>query len=178
MALVLNGSGSITGLSAGGLPDASITTDELANASVTAVKLAAGVGGKVLQVVQNTYSVETTSTSSSFVSTGLSASITPSSSSSKVLVMAATSGRSGYTNIMTIFRGTVSGTNLGNGNSGMVLLYTGGEIRGQVALQYLDSPATTSSQTYTLGMRSSNGTGIYAQENNGQAVMILMEIAA
>ena len=44
-------------------------------------------GGKILQVVNATYSTQTTSSSSTYADTGLSASITPSSSSSKVLVI-------------------------------------------------------------------------------------------
>ena len=46
-----------------------------------------GAGGKVLQVVNATYSTSTTITSSSYTDTGLSASITPSSATSKVLVL-------------------------------------------------------------------------------------------
>ena len=181
----------ISQINTNSIASGAVSAADLASGSVGATQLAstldltgktvtlpAGVGGKVLQVVQNTYAVETTSTSISYVSTGLSGSITPSSSSSKILIIAYTGARTTYTNILTLFRGTVSGTNLGNGNSGMVLMYTGGDIRSTASVQYLDSPATTSSQTYTLAMRSSNGTTIIAQENNGQAGIILMEIAA
>lgn len=54
MPLTLNGTGSITGLSAGGLPDSCITTDDLAANSVTSAKLASGIGIKLLQVVRAT----------------------------------------------------------------------------------------------------------------------------
>ena len=40
MAITINGTGTITGLTAGGLPDGSIATDDLANNAVTAGKLA------------------------------------------------------------------------------------------------------------------------------------------
>jgi hypothetical protein len=40
MAIVINGSGSITGISAGGLPDSSVTADDIASGAVTATKLA------------------------------------------------------------------------------------------------------------------------------------------
>jgi hypothetical protein len=42
MAITINGTGSITGISAGGYPDGSITTDDLAANAVTAAKLATG----------------------------------------------------------------------------------------------------------------------------------------
>ena len=59
-----------------------------ANSSATnGVEWAAVSGGKVLQVVQGTSSTQTTITSTSYSDTGLSASITPSSSSSRILVL-------------------------------------------------------------------------------------------
>ena len=51
MAISIDGTGTITGISVGGLNDSIITSSELANAAVTSAKLASGVGGKVLQVV-------------------------------------------------------------------------------------------------------------------------------
>ncbi len=39
MAMTLSGDGTITGLSAGGLPDSSIVTADIANAAITAAKL-------------------------------------------------------------------------------------------------------------------------------------------
>jgi hypothetical protein len=45
MPITIDGSGSITGLSAGGLPDLSVTTDEIAAAAVTAPKLSSAQSG-------------------------------------------------------------------------------------------------------------------------------------
>ena len=50
MAITINGTGTITGLTAGGLPDGSITTDDIAANAVTAAKLATGARGKLLQI--------------------------------------------------------------------------------------------------------------------------------
>jgi hypothetical protein len=44
-------------------------------------------GGKVLQVVEGTYSTATSNTTTSYADTGLSASITPSATTSKILVI-------------------------------------------------------------------------------------------
>jgi len=78
MPITLNGSGTVTGISAGGLPDGCITAAELAS----------GVGGKILQVVQTTKTdVFTTTTTSYSDITGMSANITMTSSSNKVLIL-------------------------------------------------------------------------------------------
>ena len=78
MPIAINGSGSITGISAGGLPDGIIQ----------AADLASGVGGKILQVVSS-HKVDLFSTTSpSFVDiTGLSRTITPIAASSKINII-------------------------------------------------------------------------------------------
>jgi hypothetical protein len=48
MAITINGSGTITGVSAGGLPDGSVTTDDIASAAVTDAKIASGVSSSKL----------------------------------------------------------------------------------------------------------------------------------
>ena len=75
MAITINGSGTITGVSAGGLPDGIIAADELAS----------GVGGKVLQVVQGLSTSSVSNATTTFTS-AVSVAITPSSTSSKILV--------------------------------------------------------------------------------------------
>ena len=52
-----------------------------------------GAGGKVLQVVQTTYSTVTGISNTSYIDSGITASITPSSTSSKILVIVSISGR-------------------------------------------------------------------------------------
>ena len=77
MPVVINGSGTVTGISAGGLPDGIIQ----------AADLASGVGGKILQVIQTVKKDKTTIQSASLTDiTGMSVTITPSSASSKVLI--------------------------------------------------------------------------------------------
>ena len=46
MPIAINGSGTLTGISVGGLPDGIVDADMLAANAVTAGKLASGVGGK------------------------------------------------------------------------------------------------------------------------------------
>jgi hypothetical protein len=93
MPIAINGSGTVTGISVGGLPDGIVDADMLASNAVTAGKLASGVGGKVLQVVydQKTDTASNdlaTATWWSIYNAGLQVSITPSSASNKILLMA------------------------------------------------------------------------------------------
>jgi|688.fasta_scaffold236697_2 hypothetical protein len=136
---------------------------------------------KVLQVVQATFGTATTTTSTSYVTTGLNATITPSSTTSKILVMVTVPARNANSNgagYFTIFRGTVAGTNL-LGSFGFSGVYSSGLTRCTVASNYLDSPATISAQTYTVGMKAeSASSAIIAQEDSMTSTMTLLEISA
>jgi hypothetical protein len=161
-----------------------VTSSYLLDGSVTKAKMAASgawaPAGTVLQVVQGTYATSTSSTSASWVTTGLTASITPSSSSSKILAIATVSARnnSGNNGVQfTIFRGTTSGTNLGSASEGFGNFATTGDLYSPVTMQFLDSPSTTSSQTYTVAMYVRGGTTGFAQNGNAPSVLTLMEIA-
>ena len=136
---------------------------------------------RVLQIVDATAQTVTSTTSTTFVTANISASITPSSTSSKVLVWATFAGEQegNATSFFTIFRGTVAGTNLGNGNAGMAAMYRAGIMVAPVSMMILDSPATTSAQTYTVGMRTDTGTlNCRSFSNNAKGSLILAEISA
>jgi len=90
MPIGINGNGTITGVTVGGLPDGIVDTDMLAANAVSSAKLASGVGGKILQVVPviKTSGFSVTASSGNFSDiTGLSASITLTGSSNKVLIL-------------------------------------------------------------------------------------------
>ena len=81
MSITINGNGTVTGLSAGGLPAG----------SVTSATLASGVGGKVLQVVQTPFTgtdSQSVSSGGNWVPTAPKCSITPSNATNKILVQA------------------------------------------------------------------------------------------
>ena len=125
-------------------------------------------GGKVLQVVQGTDTAQRSTTSSSYVSGTINASITPSASSSKVLVHITGVMRYGTFNI---YRDSSDlGGGQGFGQSG----YNGDTIGG---IHYLDSPNTTSSVTYTGYMKANYGGTAYFGVG-GYTVITLMEIGA
>ena len=135
---------------------------------------------KVLQVVQSTYSTQTSTTSATYVTTGQSSSITPLSTSSKILVLCSFPAQSAASQNMnvTLFRGTVAGTDLAPGANGFGY-WSGGTVVlvGTFSMIYLDSPSTTSATTYTAGMKTTGGT-IYAQVGSTIGTMTLMEISA
>jgi hypothetical protein len=129
--------------------------------------------GAVLQVVQGTYATETSFTSTSFVATNLTASITPTSSTSKVLISAVLPLQSGASGIITysLYRGA---TNLNSAGFGR--WYTASADTNAVML-YLDSPSTTSATSYSVYIKTSASTAYYCI-NNETATIILQEIAA
>ena len=139
--------------------------------------------GSVLQVVQATYSTSTSTSGGTYVDSGLSASITPTSSTSKILISTTTSfyiGGGGADNgcQFQIMRGATS-ILAPVGNS----VYLGGptastELILNFPFIYLDSPATTSSTTYKVQMLALNGATVTAQNSGNTSVIVLMEIAA
>jgi hypothetical protein len=141
--------------------------------------------GKVLQVVSATYATNVSTTSTSFVTTGLTGTITPSSATSKIMVFInspfRTVGSAGNVGYATVYRGTVAGTNLGLadgfGSSGNVA--TGETKDHPFSISILDSPATTSATTYTFAMRSSNASFTVSTFMAAKrSTMTLMEISA
>jgi hypothetical protein len=141
-----------------------------------------GAGGKVLQVVQGTTSTATATTSGSYVASNLSVTITPSASTSKVLVMYSMCNlinRSGtYQDYqLALYRGATQVWVVGNGNFGDVpsAVYAQNFDSGN----YLDSPATTSATTYTMyGKRTVGTLTMNEQGVANQGTLIALEIGA
>jgi hypothetical protein len=142
-----------------------------------------GFGGSaILQVVSATTFTQVESASLSYVTTGVTATITPSSTSSKIAIFVATNARNANATsegAFTIFRGTVAGTNLGGGLYGVGSLYnTSGQQQAVISSHIIDSPNTTSAQTYTLGMKNTvSGGSVRAQSESSLGSIILMEVA-
>jgi hypothetical protein len=138
---------------------------------------------KIVQVVSATYSTATSSSSSTYIDTGLTATITPTSASNTILVMVAQNGlyRTGTSNIQCM------GIRLLRGASNIAQIatnldFTGTTLEhyfgGTASISYLDSPATTSATTYKTQFRQSSGTGsVTTQIDSSVSTMILMEVA-
>jgi hypothetical protein len=168
---------------------AGTTTLTLPTVSGTIITTGSPQSGSVLQVVQGSLATQTAVTSSSYVDSGLSASITPSSATSKILVLINLSLQSGrsvndYLRVSAnIVRGatqvfeqtSTAGGRAGTGAGGDVLLIT--SFNGK----YLDTPNTTSSTTYKAQLKlstTSNSANVQVNNDGGSSTMILMEIAA
>lgn len=153
---------------------------KLNNQSISAISaLPAGVGGKVLQVVTATDSAGLSSSSTSYIDTGLSCSITPTSSSNKILVIVTTGvhGVDTQTNSGLSLKLVRNATDLivqasFGAHATIAFIYGQGHC-----FNYLDSPATTSSTTYKLQYKSNDGTN-HVLENASTAVMTLLEVSA
>ena len=192
MPVSINGNtGVITGLAVGGLPDGIVDADMLASSSVTAAKLASGVGGKILQVKQ-TFKNDTASTSSGSFSdiSGLTVSITPSSTSNKILYKG--SLYLAYTGAEGNFRlkRTIGGTTTEIGNASVVdddadgtFAIGGSSLYLTANFEFLDSPNTTSAITYGIKWHMHSGTMYLNRtwDNNwfhGVSSITAMEVSA
>ena len=84
MPVTISGSGTITGIATGGLPDGSITSADLASGAITSGALPSG---SILQVVSGSTSTSAAMTTSSYADTNLSATITPKAANSNIFVI-------------------------------------------------------------------------------------------
>ena len=140
--------------------------------------------GKVLQVVSATFATATTTTSTSYQASGLTASITPKFSTSKILISASvpydTYGGTSNQASLTLYRGATDLI-----TNGFSIIGGAGALNiqaGSSGLSWLDSPATTSSTTYTIYFRaaptSSSGAVARIFVDGYAGSITLMEIAA
>ena len=141
--------------------------------------------GSVLQVVQASYSTEVTSSSLTFADTGLSASITPTSSSSKILIIVnhpecyKSQGNTENALRLNICR---NGSQIVNFNHSLGYQASASRLSFSTSYTYLDSPATTSSTTYkTQFAQGEGGNSLVSVQwygSDSPSRITLMEIAA
>jgi hypothetical protein len=162
--------------------------------SPTGLKWAAPAGGgKVLQVVQATYSTATTVTSLTMTDTGLSGTITPSSASSKVLVLVSqpiwmdriTSLAGMNHRLMRDSTRIYGSPDTGGGGADSGYSQASGSTRIQFrwnyTITYLDSPATTSAITYKTQFNvqeTADSGSVTAQGSSQVGSIVLLEIGA
>lgn len=188
MPITIDGSGTITGVNAsGGISSA----QNVARANLPV--------GTVLQVVstfdntQYTFNSGSAGQTTYYSISGLTVNITPTSATSKILIIATCAvGQVGnnYNNFLRLYRNS---TPLALGNSsGFNGAATGGfrasdsSALGSIAMNFLDSPATTSATTYSVQICNSGGSvASYINrpaqysgwEQTGSSTITVMEIA-
>jgi hypothetical protein len=139
---------------------------------------------RILQVVQGTTTTGASSSTTTYADTNLTATITPSSTSSKILVIASQQGlRKTNANAnnalrLRLMRGATAIHNIANANlfSGTAL-----EMRGSCTAVYLDSPATTSATTYKTQFANDSATAAVEVQSGGtstESTIILCEVSA
>ena len=167
MSVVINGTGSISGLS-----------------NVGGIDLPQS--GSVLQVVNATLAGVVSTASSTFSDTGLTLSITPKFSTSKILVLVSmvgcykSAGNASNTVQFKLLRNSTTILNMTG-----ILAYTSSvlALHADTSTSYLDSPATTSATTYKVQFANpANTSGIaindyYGSQSETNSTINLMEIA-
>ena len=139
--------------------------------------------GNILQVVNATYSTQATSSTTSYADTGLTAAITPSSTSSKILVLIAQNGigksaaDAGNGINLKLFRGATELAFTGD------MAYTNSTLvnySGSASFAYLDSPSSTSSVTYKtqFANRVSASVVLVQAGSSSTSHITLLEVAA
>ena len=135
---------------------------------------------KIGQVIHASTVTQVTDTAASHIDTGLSATITPTSTSSKILIHITQAFGKNSNN-------TQVDANLQRDSTVIVSEWLNDDIRtgdasnfypGTSSLVWYDSPSSTSAITYKTTFRNAAASGtVYAQPNNGRSSIILMEIA-
>jgi hypothetical protein len=146
----------------------------VSDAGITTTKLGAGA---VLQVVQSSIASTQNTTSTSYVTSNLSASITPSSTSNKILILLNGGNAFNNTNnanvIIAFHRGV---TELANSPHGIIQNTSGtNSQKSSWSASFLDSPSSISSLTYTPYFKVSSGTGNF-NEATVSVFLTLIEI--
>ena len=141
--------------------------------------------GMVIQVISGSTSTETGSTNNTYKDTGLTATITPSSTSSKIAIFMSVNGiqketNNAYLDIKAVY-------NVGGGSFTDIAQFgarvgmTGDSSKNNVgtcAFNHLLSPNTTSAVIVKAQFRSAdNNSGVGVQEASSTSTLMLMEIS-
>jgi molybdopterin-binding protein len=161
------------------------------SSTATGLKWAAAAGGgKVLQIVQGSTTTETVVASTTFTDSTLTATITPTSATSKILVLVSQQMMVGNTSAMADTGGALrlmrGATAIFNGTRDYQTMYlkAGSQIyqyANYTNIMYLDEPATTSATTYKTQQKvyqTNNGGNCTTQWGSPTSTITLLEIGA
>ena len=148
--------------------------------SSNTVTLPSGVGGKVLQVSTASLTTNASTTSNSFIASGLDIDFTPSATSSKVLILYYLNNYAISSNTRTYMSLYRDSTNLGHSSYGLLTGYVNSHHGYQMGGHILDTPNTTSQIHYEVYVNTNSGTLWYGgHDSSGIANYITcMEIGS
>jgi|TARA_R100001224_G_scaffold47327_2_gene27291 hypothetical protein len=169
----------------------SVDTATIATANISNQLTDANMSaGSVLQVVQGTYTSNDSFSGSTFQNIGLQVNITPTATSSKILInaqlqMGYPTQNAGAT--LTFLRGSTNLASTARPGFAHIGDSTSGDQRTyqmlMISMQFLDSPSSTSQITYSVGISMDTGTGYFNRNRNndsgskGTSIITVMEIA-
>lgn len=175
MPITINGSGTITGVSVGGLPDGIVDTDMLAAQAATAAKRGPG---SVLQVVHEkigqTSSISTAGTT--FLDTQCEAQITPIGTNSLILVIAVNQAQNNTGNGGVTFRLMRDTSAIGTFTSTGYLAHfnsSGNHLGTDTMIDVDDAANLSGTLTYKMQYAVSSGGTAFTRANT----MTLVEVA-
>jgi len=162
------------------------------SATATGLKWAAPAGGgKVLQVVSATTTTRADISSTTYTDTNLTASITPSSATSKILILVSqnlyifstSTNKYAATRLMRDSTAILNNITDGHITGGTITGWGSGNIALTISMSYVDSPNTTSAITYKTQGRvesGNNGESAAYQKPTGESAssIVLLEIGA
>lgn len=161
-----------------GEDDSETTFSALLNKLGTSVS--ADMKGRIAQIVFATYSTQTVSSTSTFVTTGLTANITPTKANSKIIVLVSQNGVSKFNNTtsavdLRLMRGATALSNFGIGNA--LISVATDLFLGSSSVVYVDSPGTTSAVTYSTQFRNpANIAAAFVQRSGAESTITLIEV--
>tara|TARA_R100001480_G_scaffold132952_1_gene130133 strand:+ start:244 stop:858 length:615 start_codon:yes stop_codon:yes gene_type:complete len=171
MPIAINGSGTVTGVSVGGLPDGIVDTDMLASGAVTAAKRGAGAILQVASATKTNTASNALGTQAwwSYTDSSLKATITPISASSKILITGVISvGVDSQQYMMVRLEKNGSRLDAGNGDQdgNKSRMFSGVWYSPETTpvtpypnfiVQYLDTAGDTNSRYYNFGIAHTSG---------------------
>ena len=135
-------------------------------------------GGGIIQIVQTVKQDQFTTSSTSYVDvTGMSATITPKFSTSKILVMVMTTVQQNGARTRFDIHNSTSGGRISGSTNGMQGA-EGTSVNLPCHMSFLHSPATTSATTYKVQMLNTGGSTSYFNASTHTGTMTLMEVSA
>ena len=133
--------------------------------------------GHIIQVVSTTTSTKTSTSSTSYVDTAITADITPSATSSKIMVFVTISGVSAPSSLSAVSFGLFRDSSEIYNNINYLYNQTA-PANGEFSLSTLDSPSSTSSLTYLVKFKNREANAIDVNTYTGDdSTITLMEVA-